>query len=1097
MFGIELPVNMSIDLEEGQSDGFYKKGEPHTYQAGIVDESISLTSTLAVNDSAAGAVDTLSKGDSFSLTGTLDTAPIREMMDSKIDKYQVGDLLNQVQVSGTSVRFTAAFTLPEGTSFNGNADSVALSGSDAFEIADVKADGNQILVTMDLKDASSITNLQQLHDIANAGSGALKLTVDGCQVTDAAAVNTELPVSALVNGDFNARATFENGAYYDIHFAMAAPESSAGVKIIEAIPMETEVDLPASITVQDNLSEYSTRTETPFALNGAIDTSPIKDKLKELLADHTVDEAGLSEIRVDNADVTFDAVFNLPEGMEWTEGSNAELTGSDAFAVTSVSKQGTQVRAQMTLKDPASIQTLKDLTSLAESASQDLTLKVEGFTLKDGAYDGQKFTVTGSVGGVMKADVTKRDGTPVDLTMNFRQSNTPSAAVSAIAPVSINETLAATSALAVNDRKPGEMTDISRDSLFSLTGTMDTTSIKDKLNSMISDAGDLITELDKVEISNPSCEFTTVISLPQGVAFTGTREDVLFSGSDAFEVSDVQTDGQNVTVKMSLKNPSSITSLKQLSDIASSASSDLKLTLNKLSAKDVTVFNQPLQFTSKTDGSFNADAGFEGGELYSIHFDIPAGTANTSIRVREPIDLTEEMTLPADLSVQDQKHYETYPQTDFYLTGTLNVSSVKDKLDEMIGSDHLPSDELSRIELSGTSLKLNAVLSLPEGISWNENSEITLSGADDFTVSSASLKDGKLTAVLELKDPSSIRNLADLSAVLGRMQDTLSLKVSGFQIAQGTPAGTEFEITSDIDGALATKATTRQGLDYNINLNFNGEGDQRVTVKTLDSVDIRKDVTLPTNLTAGEKKEENTTVSSSSTFPLSVSVDTSPMQQEIRDLETELKNRQIDPAELQDSLFDTQLSCFLELPQGVSWTDGSKAVLEGNSPFTVSGAVRYGNRVKVTLALKDPSGVKNLSDLLSLFESAPELNLKVEGFKASGDQKQYTINESLDGTIRISGKTAAGMPVSAVYQLRGVDEAGAVITVKPEEAKPATPSTPAKPSQGQASKPSAAATTGRTSRAATAFASGAAVFGSLLAASTAALAGFFRKNKKK
>lgn len=647
--------------------------------------------------------------------------------------------------------------------------------------------------------------------------------------------------------------------------------------------------------------------------------------------------------------------------------------------------------------------------------------------------------------------------------------------------------------LYVNQAAPEETVVLKKGDTFSLTGELDVTPIKAEIKDKIDKYGALISQLGKVALANTSTTFDAVFNLPAGVEFSGSASDLVFKGSDAFTVSDVQKNGQQITAKLTLKDPASITNLEQLEAVATGCADQLKLTVNNLKASDGVQVNFKQNITGTINGKFHSDVTFENGAKYDVNFTFePANEAMTSIKVEDPIPMDASITVPAELSIQDEKPgdpYTTEPGKDFSITGSIEIGPIADELNGYIKDHGHASGEPEKLPIKGAEVEFEAEFNLPEGLSWKEGSKAEFTGSDAFKVADVTRDGQKVTVRMVLSNPDSVKTLQDLVDICENAQSKLSMKLDGFSADNTVKNGEELTVKANVSGKMHAIFYSSLDVPYEFNITFNGDPEPEGTVKIVKPLAVDKTVPLPADLKAGEQKQDSITVKTGAAFPLSVTVDTAPMKTELKQIMSELDTDK-DPKEISLDNLNAYFDAYFALPAGMEWKDGSEAVVEGNSPFKVISTTKVGDKVRVQLGLKNPSSVKTLQDLMNLLDNAdPALNLKVNGFTLTDKApagKDLTVTADVDGRIEGSG-TVDGRPLRIAYTFTGEKTDASVKTeaaaVKPA-AKPA-----AKPSQS-AKKNTTVKTSASEGLAQSAFVAGAAALGA------AVLALFGRKNRK-
>lgn len=838
--GFGFPITVGIDLSQGLSDSFFTKGDKYTYVAGVVDDTITLSSSLKLNDDAQGTVSTLTVGEPFTLTGTLDVSAIKSTLNEKIDKYKdIITELSGVQITGADSEFTAHYDLPEGVEFSGNAADAVFAGSDFFEIRSVTAANGGLDVVMGLKDPASITSLEQLSQAATSGADQFTLTLNNMKVTDAIAKNTPVTISTEVTGDFKAVATFENGAQYDVTYNFTAPAATEGadqvqLRVLQAIPMDETITVPASLAINDLKAGevYRTKTGEPFSLTGSIDTGSIKEKMESIIKDYEHASQSPASIPVDKANVSFTATFALPEGVEWKSGSDAVFSGSDAFKLDSLTQDGQTLTAVMSLSNPDSIKTLQDLVDIAAKAGDTLSLKVDGFSLKDGATNFQPFVINADIEGKMTAEATSSTGYLFAIDIDFVGDPKPTATVEAVVPQQIQETVTVPAHLTAGDAAEGTVYSTLPETPFALTGSLDVTPIKEKMKELVGDHGHATNDPASLPVSDADVEFTAVFHLPEGISWKeGSSAE--FTGSDGFMLKSLTQNGQDLTAVLTLKDPSSIKTVEDLINVAENSADMLSLkvegfTVNSTATKGET-------FTVKADIAGKMDATAKSSLGIPFEFDFTFNGENeptAEIKALQAQTITGDIPVTVTAGAGENKvdHYATEAGKTFPVTSKLDLSSLKSELNDMMSKFEKPGESPADIPVTNPNLMFNAFFSLPEGLDWKDGSTAELLGSKDFKVVSVTKDGDRIKAVIALSDPDSIKNLQDLMNVAKEAEDSLELKINGFSVNASVPAGTTMNMPASVSGTLSADAVDAENSPVVIRYTLSGSGESAVDI---------------------------------------------------------------------------------------------------------------------------------------------------------------------------------------------------------------------------------------------------------------------------
>lgn len=842
MTGFGFPITVDIALNQGTAGEFFAKGEPYKYVAGVVDETIALNSSLQLNNEPAGKVTDMTVGDQFTLTGTLDVSPIKQTLTEKIDKYK--DLISQVSgvsIENLSTTFTAHMTLPKGVSWNGSAADASFEGSDMFEIKSATKAGDGVDVVMGLKDPASVTNLQQLSDTATAGSDQFVMKLNGLTVEDDIERNVPQTITSDVTGEFKALATFENGAQYDITYHFVTSDSSAEasqvqLRVLEAIPMKETVEVPATLSAgdADPGEEYRTQTEKPFSITGSIGVQNIKDKMNEIIQNYDHASEDPASIPVSDADVSFDAVFTIPDGVSYDNAGKAEFSGSSDFKLDSLKQDSNTLTAHLVLNDSVKVENLQDLIDIASASGNDLSLTIDGFTVDEGAENFEQFTFNASLNGTLKANAVSSTGYLFDMDFTFKGTPDPKAVVVALVAQQVKETVEVPAHLSAGDAEEGKPYSTLPETPFVMTGSLDVTPIKEKMESLVNGHEHASDDPASLPVNSADVEFEAVYHLPEGVSWKeGSSAE--FNGSSDFVLKSLTKNGQDVTAVLTLKDPSSVKTVADLIAIAENSDDMLTLKTDGFTVDAGAKRDQVFTASAEISGYMKAEAESSLGIPFEFDFEFKGANEPTAeIIALQAQTITGNIPVSVSAGAGEEKadHYTAEAGSEFPITEKLDLAGLKSEMSSLMDKMEKPGENPEDIPVTDPDLTFNAFFALPEGIDWKEGSTAELLGSDDFRIVSVEKDGNGVRAVIALKDPSSVKNLADLMKVASEAEDTLELKVNGFSTNDKLESGKAVQIPVSVSGSLSADATDAENapvvIRYTISSN---EGSVSIDVK--------------------------------------------------------------------------------------------------------------------------------------------------------------------------------------------------------------------------------------------------------------------------
>ncbi len=263
-------------------------------------------------------------------------AQLKEVQDEILAKAPESEaLLDGVKLDGTESTFEAVFTIPAG--LTPPTDPAAeLKDCDLYEVKSTAVEGNTLTVTMALKG-----DYPTFGDLKKAVEGAKdEMLLDIKGFTTENAPDKKYTVTGTLTGDLNTTASI-NAVARNIELSWAAVQNAdgtdavagAGSKTIQ-LTIATFGTLEKTYEVGGDLlvtksggSSFDTEHEKVFEttpgsvvdLEAMLAFSDVKAQLKEVqdefLAKVPQGGALLDEVKLDGTESTFEAVFEIPEGL--------------------------------------------------------------------------------------------------------------------------------------------------------------------------------------------------------------------------------------------------------------------------------------------------------------------------------------------------------------------------------------------------------------------------------------------------------------------------------------------------------------------------------------------------------------------------------------------------------------------------------------------------------------------------------------------------------------------------------------------------------------------------------------------------------------
>jgi hypothetical protein len=435
-FGIQIPEKKialswkAVQSKDG-ADADNKTGEDitltlKTYKALAKDFTVDGDLLVKTGDAEFNteheAVYTVAPGSVVDLEAMLAFSDVKDQLkalqDEILAKVPEGEaLLDGVKLDGTESTFEAVFTIPEGLTLPSE-PKAELKDCDLYEVKDTAAEGNTLTVTMALK--GEYPTFGDLRKAVEGAKDEMLLDINGFETEDAP--DKTYTVTGTLTGSLNTQASVES-VVRNIELSWEAVQKADGTDAVAGADSETiqltiatfgsleksyEVggDLlvsksgdPAFDTEHEKV--FETTPDSVVDLEAMLAFSDVKDQLKalqdEILGKVPQGEALLDEVKLDGTESTFEAVFEIPEGLTLPSEPKAELKDCDLYEVkdTVASEDGKTLTVTMALKGEYS--TFGDLRKAVEGAKDEMLLDIKGVTVGDA--DDQTYTVKGTLEG--------------------------------------------------------------------------------------------------------------------------------------------------------------------------------------------------------------------------------------------------------------------------------------------------------------------------------------------------------------------------------------------------------------------------------------------------------------------------------------------------------------------------------------------------------------------------------------------------------------------------------------------------------------------------------------------------------------------------
>ena len=647
---------------------------------GTLDLDADIWHDGADNGSDSTRIASVKPGDTVTLTGAVDVKKVKEKMVAIADSFDVGkDDYSNISISSPKCSFTAAFKIPAGFAVpDENGVKIAAEGlGDCFDVTDTKISGRTITVTFSLK--GGITNFQQLYDAVNSTGieteltpklkNTITLTVSGLKVNGENKSDRDiLTIDGNVTGNFRAIATMnakpapkkvtlmrasaanaagqEKSYYFEFTFNGSQKEhgkdsnkDSKGLSISYRLSKPLNLVLLGDITSEGAADSRAIRQAVPGSslyYIGRLDVSSIKDQIDTMAGSE-------SEHAIKDVTSTFKAEIKLGKGLTSNATKeNVTLTDNNLFAISDVTVKGNVVTVTMSLKrtDYSSFQELKKEVA---AVGDILEVKVPVIAPQN-AKSMERITSTGKLSGTFSAKVVDANGIVLyEPTFNWDAKQAGKRTTSALGngkdaaqSTADNDTISYTVQMPQVFHLPADVSALvgtkeitEHDAVYpvsvgdpiELVGALDVSSIQKQLNDIAKEHGDP----DGITLTNAEgkpgvdFDFTLKLKFPSGmsVAPDAVAEAVGDTfGKDAFMIKSTNVDGQELTVRFGLDNPS-VHTFDELARIVRSAGPVMKI---RLSGLKITGAGKQTVAVESLEGYFFATAKNENDSTMTFNF---------------------------------------------------------------------------------------------------------------------------------------------------------------------------------------------------------------------------------------------------------------------------------------------------------------------------------------------------------------------------------------------------------------------------------------------------------------------------------------------
>lgn len=385
--------------------------------------------------------------------------------------------------------------------------------------------------------------------------------------------------------------------------------------------------------------------------------------------------------------------------------------------------------------------------------------------------------------------------------------------------------------------------------------------------------------------------------------------------------------------------------------------------------------------------------------------------------------ISSQETIDSDIwsdSKQTSKDIKIISENkEFSLTGEVNVSSIKGKMDAIEGMFNKEEKDFDKISLTGATSTFTATLTLPKEVEAPKNLQIEAKGLGDcFEVSDTKVKGQKITVTFKLKDGmTDYKKLKEAVLSTGDKDNTLSVTVNGLKLKDFDKIkdGEKFTIKGEVKGefsSVAKEEDTIKKFDFKWTGKQSQEG-KDVEAKDDSTIQYTIMVSKPVQLTLDgdllvKKGEEAYNTEHDMVYPVDKEdfltfdgkLDVSSIKNQIQSLKDDFdKNNNNSSNEITTKDVKSEFIAELTVPEGLELPKDLKATLTENNLFKVESTEANGNKITVKMTLK-----KDYTKFTDLYTDVTNVNdkldLEIPNIKVKDTAKgNLTVNGKVTGTF--------------------------------------------------------------------------------------------------
>ena len=408
--------------------------------------------------------------------------------------------------------------------------------------------------------------------------------------------------------------------------------------------------------------------------------------------------------------------------------------------------------------------------------------------------------------------------------------------------------------------------------------------------------------------------------------------------------------------------------------------------------------------------------------------------------------------------------------------GTLDVKSIKDKMDEIKGQH--ASAESDKIAISELKSEFTATLELPEGLEFSGNKEAVFTGGNGvFDIKEQKVEGNKASVTFALQKPEEIKNYTSLDQKIKSVDNTLKVTFRDVKFSESAKPNTDYEVIGKVSGSMegtatypdSTSATNKKpapkmmlknamslsaieetkpktlkfAFQWNGKQSENGKSNQNadaiaLTVKyagqNTDNVSATGELDGDLLINGDTQHTDVYLTGMDTPFTMTGLLNVKPIKDELSKLKA-AHPQSVANKDIEVSKVATSFTATMTLPDELKFPAdaATKATLDGaNGKFKIESAVVSGQTITVTMVptldlTKLTRPFEEISDTVERVEDELKVNvpgITVDSTKAKSST-QYTIHGTVKGDFSaLATKKSLGKTIQFNYTWNGIQQKG-------------------------------------------------------------------------